>query len=361
MELQQADREILRLNQEVAALPRRVAAIEAKLAGTKAGLEQAKAAVKADEATKRKYESAIQDLQGKISKYRDQSLTVKTNEQYKALLHEIQFAEQDIKANEDKILELMLNADARDKDVKAAELELKAEMAEIEKEKAAARERTAEDEKLLAEWNAKRDQARAGVNEDLLRQYERVAKFRGSGIAEVRDQKCMGCQVMLRPQTYNEVRGGQIVVCESCQRVLYFDPATGVAVERPSLTAKRRARPKTHIDRAWFYLADFGGIGEAFLAFVNAKGSSSRRAYDAHTGRKIGKTERRDGLDFSVAFADDINAGLQLNGGLDEQQLEEWAEELPSVTLDELNGDLKNARAASDAAAPRPSEHPAAS
>jgi len=245
--------------------------------------------------------------------------------------------------------------------VKAAELELKAEMAEIEKEKAAARERTAEDEKLLAEWNAKRDQARAGVNEDLLRQYERVAKFRGSGIAEVRDQKCMGCQVMLRPQTYNEVRGGQIVVCESCQRVLYFDPATGVAVERPSLTAKRRARPKTHIDRAWFYLADFGGIGEAFLAFVNAKGSSSRRAYDAHTGRKIGKTERRDGLDFSVAFADDINAGLQLNGGLDEQQLEEWAEELPSVTLDELNGDLKNARAASDGAAPRPSEHPAAS
>ena len=135
MELQQADREILRLNQEVAALPKRVAAIEEKLAGTKAGLEKAKAAVKADEATTRKYESAIQDLQGKISKYRDQSLAVKTNEQYKALLHEIQFAEQEIKSNEDKILELMLNAEARDKDVKAAELELKAEMAEIEKEK----------------------------------------------------------------------------------------------------------------------------------------------------------------------------------------------------------------------------------
>src|SRR6476661_3220452 len=215
MELQQADREILRLNQEVAALPKRVAAIEEKLAGTKAGLERAKAAVKADEATKRKYESAIQDLQGKISKYRDQSLAVKTNEQYKALLHEIQFAEQEIKTNEDSILELMLNADARDKDVKAAELELKAEMAEIEKEKAVARERTAEDETLLAKWKPKRTQARGGVNEDLLRQYERVSKFRGSGLAEVRDQKCMGCQVMLRPQTYNEVRSGQVIVCES--------------------------------------------------------------------------------------------------------------------------------------------------
>jgi hypothetical protein len=274
MELQQADREILRLNQEVAALPKRVAAIEAKLAGTKAGLDKAKAAVKA---TRRTYESAIQDLQGKISKYRDQSLAVKTNEQYKALLHEIQFAEQDIKSNEDKILELMLNAEARDKDVKAAELELKAEMAEIEKEKTAARERTAEDEKLLAEWNAKRDTARGGVNEDLLRQYERVSKFRGSGLAEVRDQKCMGCQVMLRPQTYNEVRSGQVIVCESCQRVLYFDPATGVAVERPSLTAKRRARPKTHVDKAWFYRADYNDLGEVFFAFLNSDGNARKK------------------------------------------------------------------------------------
>ncbi len=77
--------------------------------------------------------------QQKISKYRDQSLEVKTNEQYKALMHEIQFAEQDIRTNEDKILELMVNAEAREKHVKAAEAELKAETAEIEKEKVQAR------------------------------------------------------------------------------------------------------------------------------------------------------------------------------------------------------------------------------
>ena len=73
IELQQADREMLRLREEIAALPKRVAVIEAKLAGTKAGLEKAKTAVKADEAARRKYEIAIQDLQQKISKYRDQS------------------------------------------------------------------------------------------------------------------------------------------------------------------------------------------------------------------------------------------------------------------------------------------------
>src|ERR1700731_1349731 len=166
LELQLADKEIRRLQDEVAALPKRVAVIEQKLAGTKAQLEKAKAAAKGDEANRKKFEGNIKDLQAKISKYRDQSLDVKTNEQYKALLHEIQFAEQDIKSNEDKILELMLNGEAREKDVKAAELELRAETAEIEKEKATARECTLEDEKLLAEWNAKRDKARAGVGPD---------------------------------------------------------------------------------------------------------------------------------------------------------------------------------------------------
>src|ERR1700758_4308676 len=198
LQLQEADREIRRLNEEVAALPRRVAAIEAKLAGTKAELEQAKVAIKADEAARRKYETAILDLQGKISKYRDQSLDVKTNEQYRALLHEIQFAEQEIRGHEDKILELMVNAEAREKQVKAAEAELKAETAEIETEKADARERTAEDQKQLAEWNGKRDTLRGAISPDLLRQYERVSKFREAAIPGGWGRSAGGSQRRLR-------------------------------------------------------------------------------------------------------------------------------------------------------------------
>src|SRR5260370_34452628 len=111
----------------------------------------------------------------------------------------------------------MVNVEVREKEVKAAEAELKAETAEIEKEKEDARKVTAEDQKKLSEWNAKRDGLRHGISEDILRHYERVAKFRGTGLAEVRDHKCMGCQVMLRPQTYNEVRnGGERLSCASC-------------------------------------------------------------------------------------------------------------------------------------------------
>ncbi len=343
MRLQDADKEIRRLQEEIAALPKRVAEIEQKLAGHKAALEAAKTAVKGDEADRRKYETAIQDLKGKISKYRDQSLEVKTNDQYKALMHEIQFAEQDIRTNEDKILDLMVNVESREQKVKIAEAELKAESAEVEKEKNEARDRTVEDQKQLADWAVKREAIRAAINPDLIRHYERVMKFRGTGIAEVRDQKCLGCQTLLRPQTYNEVRSGKTLECESCQRLLYFDPKREDAANKPVPTAKKRAKAKVVGGRAWFYRPDFEEIGEVFIALANSEMRSSCRVYDAHRGRKIGITRNREG-DFTTAFAHELGAGIQLRPSPPDKQLDDWGDELPSVILDELHADVKSAR-----------------
>jgi uncharacterized protein len=344
LKLQEADKEIRRLQDEIAELPKRVAAIEQKLAGTKAQLEKAQASVKADEAARKKHDATIADLRGKISKYRDQSLDVKTNEQYKALLHEIQFAEKEIGEIEDKILEIMVNADARAAEVKAAQAELKEETAEIEKEKEQARQRTAEDQKLLAEWNGKRDQLRSGIDEDLLRQYERVSKFRGTGIAEVRDHKCMGCQVMLRPQTYNDIRAGdKVMYCDSCQRVLYMNPGEEKIEEKPTLHRSRRHHPKIDAPQAWYYKPEFDAAGEVYLCFTNAGGQASRRVYEIHTGRLIGDILIREG-DFRHAFPEDITGSIRLNGDWDEEELDAWGAEAPMVVLDGLFADLELAR-----------------
>jgi predicted nucleic acid-binding Zn-ribbon protein len=367
LKLQDVDKEIRRLQDEIAQFPKRIAAIEQQLAGTKAQLEKAQAGVKADDAARRKHETTISELRGKISKYRDQSLDVKTNEQYKALMHEIQFAEQEIAATEDKILELMLNTDARDKEVKAAQAEMKAETAEIEKEKEDARRRTAEDEKLLADARGKRDQIRSGINEELLRHYERVSKFRGSGLAEVQGQKCMGCQVMLRPQTYNDVLNGKTtVVCDSCQRILYTT-AVEEAVEQKTFVPKhRRHHPKIDASQAWYYRPEFGGNGEVYLCLTNAHGQASRRVYEFHTGRLVGDILIREG-DYRQAFPEDITGSIRLNGDWSEEELDAWGAEAPMVVLDTLHSDLEAARAEmrtrSSAATTHavPSEHSAAS
>ena len=347
LQLQTADQEIRKLHDEIAELPKRIGVIEQKLAGTKAQLEKARAAAKADEANRKKFETAIQDLQGKISKYRDQSLEVKTNDQYRALLHEIEFAQQEIRINEDRILEVMVNAEGREKQVKAAEAELKAETAEIEKEKEEARRVTAEDQTKLAEWNAKRDGLRREISEDVLRRYDRVLKFRGSGLAEVRDHKCMGCQVMLRPQTYNEVRNGeQLVYCDSCQRILYVDPAHEPAPQPAAepVHVKRRPRPKADAAQAWFYRPDYGEVGEVLLVFTNNEGTATRCIYDMHSGRQLGDVLNREG-NYRQAFPEDLtDTAVRLNGFWEEEEMVGWAAEMPSAALDVLHNDLRAAQ-----------------
>jgi predicted nucleic acid-binding Zn-ribbon protein len=238
LELQRTDAEIARFKQEIAALPKRVAEIETKLAGDIAAVDKAKAASKTNEQNRRKFESEIQSVQQKISKYRDQMLAVKTNEEYRALGNEIKFAEDAIRGFEDKILECMVQAEELEKNIKAAEQSLAAERIEVEKEKTHARARTAEDESAVKALEPKRSELRSGITENLLNQSDRVLKSRGSAIAEARDHKCMACHVMLRPQVYNDIcSANQVLTCDSCGRILYYDAtrdADGTEAGKPA-------------------------------------------------------------------------------------------------------------------------------
>jgi uncharacterized protein len=245
IELERVDREANRLSEEVAGLPKRVAAIEEKLAEHKAAVEKAKAGVKGNEANRRQLDADIKSFQEKIAKYRSQSSSVKTNEEYRALMHEVEFAEKQISGCEDKILELMLGLESQEKALKIAEAELKTESADVEKEKAEARVRTAEDEKLLAGLKEKRGQLCTGVNDSTMAHYDRVMRQRKSAIAEARDQKCMSCFVMMRPQTWQELRTNEhIITCNSCGRILFFDPASEVAAPSPEPAKKKKSKAR---------------------------------------------------------------------------------------------------------------------
>ena len=236
----------------------------------------------------------------------------------------------------------MVNVDAREKDVKAAEAELKAETAEIEKKRKSPQgHRRRSEAALRVERQAGRPAPRHLRR--ILRHYERVIKFRGSGLAEVRDHKCMGCQVMLRPQTYNEVRNGEkVMVCESCSRIYYFNPANEVKpeVEVVTVTGRKRARPKADAPQAWFYRPDYPEEGEVLLAFINADGKATRRIYELHTGRQFGEVLQREGT-YRQAFPEDLtDSALRLNGHWDEEEIDEWGAEIPSNVLDLLHKDL---------------------
>jgi hypothetical protein len=230
IQLQSLDQRAATLEKEVAALPKHIAIIEKALDTHLRKLEADKAALTANQKDRKLIEGEIQLHQQKISKLRDQMLGAKTNEQYKAFQHEIEYLEKEIRKSEDRILELMTESEALDGNVKKADAALKEEKQHVEAEKAKARERTAVDQAALDQIKQERAALATKLPRATAAAYDRIFKKRGGVVvAEASGGRCSACQITLRPQHLQDLRRGDaLMFCESCGRILYYNPPVNV-------------------------------------------------------------------------------------------------------------------------------------
>jgi predicted nucleic acid-binding Zn-ribbon protein len=223
IDLQQVDQQIADLSSQINTYPSKIQAIEKQLNDFIHAHEERQRHLRANQKERRDMEGEIQLIRQKISKHKDQLYLVKTNEQYRAMLKEIEGEEGSIRGIEDRILEKMIESEELQKLVKEAEGRLEAEKRRVAEEKAgleaAAKASTEERDHSVKD----RQELAAKLKEDILVLYERVRRGRGGmALAEVREGKCMGCNVMLRPQLYYDVRAGEgLYECENCARILY--------------------------------------------------------------------------------------------------------------------------------------------
>ena len=224
--LQSIDGRMSELNQEIAALPKHIALIERKLESHERRLEADRAALSANQKDRKRLEGDIQIQEQKISKLKGQMVDAKTNEQYRAFQHEIEFCENEIRKSEDQILDRMGESEVLERNVKTAEGALKTERAQVEAEKQQARERTAVDQKAAAELQSERAQLVAQIGNSLYTQYERIRKARhGVALSEALDGRCTACQMSLRLQFLQDLKkSAKVMNCESCGRILYLNP-----------------------------------------------------------------------------------------------------------------------------------------
>ncbi len=226
LRLQALDRKIANLDQEIATLPKHIAEIERKLEAHTRRLEADRTALTANIRDRKKLEGDIEVHSQKISKLRDQMLQAKTNEQYRAFQNEISYAEGETRKAEDRILDFMEQSEPLERNVKAAEVELKKQQTHVESEKKVARERTAVDQQARNEALAARKSIVEGMDPKLYTEYERIRrKTKGTAIADASDGRCDACYIALRPQFFQDLRkGDRIMFCESCSRILTYNP-----------------------------------------------------------------------------------------------------------------------------------------
>jgi hypothetical protein len=223
LEIQRLDQKIERLDQKLAEVPRGIEAVEADLIKKRARLDAALARIIEAEKKKKRLELDIEEGRERAVKLDGQLMSVKTNQEYRAMLSQIQTLREQSSDQETEILVLMEQLDQLQAEKAEASAEFKSFEAtagdEIGKRRAHG-EVLARDRHEALE---RRGELASSLDKKLSAQYEKVRKKWGNTVVvELRGEICSGCHLSLRPQHANFVKQGQeIYTCENCYRILY--------------------------------------------------------------------------------------------------------------------------------------------
>jgi predicted nucleic acid-binding Zn-ribbon protein len=224
--LQELDSVAERDRRRIADIPTAQQALDTRLEKATAAVDAVKQRMAANQAARRDIEKDLAAVQGRLSKYKNQLMEVKTNKEYQAMQKEMAVAEEEISTQETRMLERMEESDGLTRELKAAEAALKSEQAAVNAQKSALDAERAAAERELEKVLGERSGVVAQLSREALMLFERIAHGRrGIAVAEARDGLCTLCHVRMRPQVYNDVRRNDMLVqCESCTRILYTVP-----------------------------------------------------------------------------------------------------------------------------------------
>jgi predicted nucleic acid-binding Zn-ribbon protein len=227
VEVQQLDQQAAELTVLIDSLPKQIQTLQSRLDDYIHAHEERKKRLTANLKERKDLEGDIKVVQEKISKHKEQLYQLKSNEQYKAMVKEIEGEEANILQIEDKILEKMIEAEEIQKLVQEAAARLEGEKARVAGEIKTLEAELQKDLSEREQVQNRRKEVAAILTGNVLELYERIRSYRtGAAVAEVRDGLCTACNVRLRPQHYNEIRSSEAVMtCENCSRILYYlDP-----------------------------------------------------------------------------------------------------------------------------------------
>jgi predicted nucleic acid-binding Zn-ribbon protein len=222
---QQLDSEIHRSHILLEEIPSERAQLKSELELEKIHLNELEKSLKDIQLKQKTKEMELMQKEAQIKKLDGQLSQVKTNKEYAALQQEIASLKADNSFLEEGIIHIMDEVDA----AKEAVRQEKEKFVSVTKSfqgrdnEMAAQEKTLQER--LADLKKQREESVAKLPPELGELYSRIAlKKQGLALAAVSGEVCAACQMKLRPQLINEIRlGEQIIVCENCSRILYFE------------------------------------------------------------------------------------------------------------------------------------------
>jgi predicted nucleic acid-binding Zn-ribbon protein len=233
VKLQAVELERTRLTKAAHELPGQIVQAKAELAAAEQQAATATAALAAEETLRANLERETDAHRKKAARLRAQQDSITTPAQAEAVDHELRFAESEAERLENEDLASMERSEAQEDALAAARALIESRTAALETTRKRAGHRQAEIDRELAVLNTEREALRPLIDAANLARFDRLCGSRGTGLARIENQRCTGCSMGVRPQTWNQLQAGELMVCDSCSRLIYWDPAIAAPAPVP--------------------------------------------------------------------------------------------------------------------------------
>jgi len=187
-------------------------------------VKQLQEELKEKDARRRNMENEIRADEEVVKRWENRSKEIKSGREYQALMREISLTKKDISDKESGVLELMEEIEKQQKELEGLTAVLNEKNEKWTAERDGIEKRISENEIRIKENNIKKEELMKSLSQSLLQRYERIKSQReGLAIVEARDYTCMGCNMNIPPQVYNQVlRREALISCPYCQRLLFI-------------------------------------------------------------------------------------------------------------------------------------------
>lgn len=199
-----------------------IEALDGRLLDVRASVAAKSADIESINAERQSLEENLASETANINRSEANLKGITTQKEYQAVNKEIASAKKLIQELEEQILQKISAIDELKAELATMEADLDALDQNLAVQKDEISARIASEQAAVASSAKARGERLNSIPPAIAKRYEKLrAGRRGIAVAEARNGGCMGCNMQLPPQMYNNLfRGEELITCPHCQRIL---------------------------------------------------------------------------------------------------------------------------------------------